>query len=279
MTGQAVIRTLFVIVLMITAHTIKPFSLSNLTTHMLGAARSFSFALPEAAVARIDHVNYLALAVGIGTAEQLAAPRMLLADEGLLAYLGDDAQLEPSAQSGRGDKKAKSVKRSAPAKRVVREEKAGKGDLSRTRQTENWVRVVDLPEVVAAENVNETTQIAAQTISASYAIDTVNEAAMTSAFLSPNFNNCDTVASNQTIRVIALFDQKRRLHLIPQIVNKGKDADCKSAIQEVQVESVTVGPEELVEETGPQVVTPKIDFETQSVESMSRPLEICPFQN
>src|ERR1051326_2132265 len=61
---KAVIQVALVVALVLAANAIKPFSLGNVAMHTLAAARSFSFVLPEAAVERIEHANYLAQAYG-----------------------------------------------------------------------------------------------------------------------------------------------------------------------------------------------------------------------
>jgi hypothetical protein len=61
MTGQAVARIFLVITLIVTAHAIKPFSLKNVTTHLLYSTRSFSFALPDSARPGFDQVSQLAM--------------------------------------------------------------------------------------------------------------------------------------------------------------------------------------------------------------------------
>ena len=61
MTGQIITRILLVITLIVTAHVIKPFSVRNVTTHLLYSTRSFAFVLPDSARDQFDRVNLLAL--------------------------------------------------------------------------------------------------------------------------------------------------------------------------------------------------------------------------
>jgi len=61
---KAVLQIAFFVTLVVTANAIKPFSPGNVVMHTLTAARSFSFALPDAAVERIELANYLAEAYG-----------------------------------------------------------------------------------------------------------------------------------------------------------------------------------------------------------------------
>lgn len=62
--SKAVLQVALVITLVVTANAIKPFSVGNVALHTLAAARSFSFVLPDAAVEKIEHANFLAEVYG-----------------------------------------------------------------------------------------------------------------------------------------------------------------------------------------------------------------------
>jgi hypothetical protein len=61
MAGKVILRASLVLALIITAHLIKPFSIKNVSQHLLYSARSFRFALPVQFRDRFDHANYLAV--------------------------------------------------------------------------------------------------------------------------------------------------------------------------------------------------------------------------
>jgi hypothetical protein len=61
MLGQTVARILLVITLIVTAHAIKPFSVKNITTHLLYLSRSLAVILPDSARSGFDQANQLAL--------------------------------------------------------------------------------------------------------------------------------------------------------------------------------------------------------------------------
>lgn len=61
MAGKVILRATLVLALIITAHLIKPFSIKNVTQHLLYSARSFRFALPDQLRDKFDHANYLAV--------------------------------------------------------------------------------------------------------------------------------------------------------------------------------------------------------------------------
>lgn len=63
MKGQAVARILFVITLIVTAHAIRPFSMKNLTSHILYSTRSLAVVLPDSTRSSFDYANTLAIAL------------------------------------------------------------------------------------------------------------------------------------------------------------------------------------------------------------------------
>ena len=66
MSGIVAIRTTLVIALLITAHVIRPFSIRNVTQHLLYSTRSFAFVLPGETRAEFDTANDLALSLSDG---------------------------------------------------------------------------------------------------------------------------------------------------------------------------------------------------------------------
>lgn len=66
MTGKAVQRVMLIVVLLAIAHSIKPFSLRNLTLHAVHSAPSFSFVMPGSMRSGVENANQLALAMGHG---------------------------------------------------------------------------------------------------------------------------------------------------------------------------------------------------------------------
>jgi hypothetical protein len=165
MSGTNVIRILVILALVITAHTIKPFSVKNVSQHMLYSAQSFSFVLPEPARSSFDDANQLALnlsdslfefpeemgdVTGFGIEEQLA----LLETEGQ----AEGPRVEPAARiwapgdSVRQMRRSKpNVRRSAPAKRI---EKNGRFDATNIAAVEFTPQPapVALPAVLPAFN-------------------------------------------------------------------------------------------------------------------------------
>jgi len=123
MAGKTILRAFLVLALVITAHLIKPFSIKNVTQHLLYSARSFRFALPAELREKFDHANYLAVNLSNSVFE---------ADEGIrdftrvmtrdLAFMPIDVKpLDEGAKSA--TKQKSSPKKSAPAKQVIRIDK------------------------------------------------------------------------------------------------------------------------------------------------------------
>src|SRR5438128_1891975 len=74
MASKAIQRTLLVIVLIVTAHVLKPFSIRSMTKHLLRSANSFSFILPDGALCTLEQADYLARVLD-GSFERVALPQ------------------------------------------------------------------------------------------------------------------------------------------------------------------------------------------------------------
>lgn len=150
MDGKAIARAFLILALIVTAHLIRPFSIKNVTQHLLYSARSFSFILPDQLREKFDHANHLAVNLSNSLFE---------ADEGIrdftrgmtadLAFRPIDIQ--PLDEVNKSATKQKPCpKKSAPAKRVNRTEKKGVSDqptlsglVAIARRDE--IRLVELP--------------------------------------------------------------------------------------------------------------------------------------
>jgi len=120
MAGKVILRASLVLALVITAHLIKPFSIKNVTHHLLFSTRSFRFALPTQLRDKFDHANYLAINLSNSLFE---------ADEGIrdftrgmaadLAFRPIDVQTLDEVNKS-ATKHKQNPKKSAPAKRINR---------------------------------------------------------------------------------------------------------------------------------------------------------------
>ncbi|MFN0086188.1 MAG: hypothetical protein ACKVX9_12445 [Blastocatellia bacterium] len=130
MSSILVIRTLLVVVLFVTAHVIRPFSIKNVTRHLLYSTRSFAFVLPGQKRAEFDTANDLALSLSDGWFQSGArrfveAPAAAGPDSWQLALklvTLDGANRVISAPKPEG-------KRAAPARRMPRVDRIDSDDL------------------------------------------------------------------------------------------------------------------------------------------------------
>jgi len=129
MSGKAILRAFLILALIATAHLIRPFSIKNVTQHMLYSARSFRFVLPAQLRDKFDHANYLA----VNLSDSLFDADEGIRDysRGLVADLGfGPINVQPLEEVNKSATKQKPCqKKSAPFRRVNRAEKRGAADL------------------------------------------------------------------------------------------------------------------------------------------------------
>lgn len=86
MTGQAVLRALLIITLIVTANVVRPFSVRNVTSHLFNTARSLKIVLPDSAQSGFSTANVLASTLTRSWfAEDLAEP-VWYGETDVLAY-------------------------------------------------------------------------------------------------------------------------------------------------------------------------------------------------
>lgn len=143
MASKIVIRTLLVAALLVTAHTIKPFSLNNVALQALGTARSLSFALPGTAAENIEHAYYLAQTYGKGLFDDDAASlwtKQNLFQPGLVA-IANSVELD-------GDAEIKDVKSADSARKPTQKRSVKRIRRDDTRDEEsNCSKNIELPQV------------------------------------------------------------------------------------------------------------------------------------
>lgn len=130
MSSILVIRTLLVVALFVTAHVIRPFSMKNVTQHLIYSTRSFAFVLPGQTRAEFDTVNDLALSLSDGlfngpTRQFVESPAVAGPDSWQLAL--KLVTLDGANRVIQAPKPAS--KRSAPAKRVPRTDRVDSAEL------------------------------------------------------------------------------------------------------------------------------------------------------
>jgi len=63
MLGRNIARIIALLILIALANAIKPFTVKNITSHLLYSSRSLAFVLPDSMRSRFDHANHLALSL------------------------------------------------------------------------------------------------------------------------------------------------------------------------------------------------------------------------
>jgi hypothetical protein len=156
MAGKALIRAFVILALIVTAHLIRPFSIKNVTQHLLYSTRSFRFILPTQLREKFDHANYLAVNLSNGLFE---------ADEGIQDFTGvmtadlgfGPINVQPLDEVNKSATRQKACpKKSAPAKRPNRTQKRGaldppilSGLVAIARPNE--IRLIELPPAPVIE--------------------------------------------------------------------------------------------------------------------------------
>lgn len=276
MTGQAVIRLVFVIALMITAHAIRPFSLDNVTTHLLSTARSFSFVLPEAAVASIEHANFLAAALGVGAREAQDASAMSLINPTPAQNVLADVQIAPE-EMGQPAKKSKLVRRPGALKRAVRAINAEADDMIAAQAP------VELPPVPTFDKTLLLSLPVVHSFAQSLAFNVLHEVSALSVSLSLTSRQGDCEPRDtKSVRMVAVIEERGKWKLIASPA-KPKAINCPPATDPVEAEAapVTIGPEEQTEHAVEGQATATQADETQAVEPqaaepLSKPADVCP---
>lgn len=155
MPGKAILRAFLILALIVTAHSIKPFSIKSITEHLLFSTRSFRFVLPVGLRDKFDHANYLAINLSKSLFE---------AGEGIQNFAKDmvpDFSLvaikaQPLDEVNKSATRQRPCpKKSAPAKRVVKPEKNVSPDLPSLVASVNSDEImpVELPAVPSVKMI------------------------------------------------------------------------------------------------------------------------------
>lgn len=139
MTGQAVLRALLIITLIVTANVVRPFSVRNVTSHLFNTARSLKIVLPDSAQSGFSTANVLASTLTRSWFEEDLAEPVWYGSSDVLAYQ-TKTNAQPEAQSvekGSAQPDAPPVKmskaiidRAMTARRIARKSIEDEDDLS-----------------------------------------------------------------------------------------------------------------------------------------------------
>lgn len=273
MTGLAVIRILLVIALMITAHTIKPFSFDNVTTHLLGTARSLATVLPESAATSLAHASYLAAALGVGAREKLDSAPPAWAKSILARYDQTSLHVASWPEAERVDKKAPAGKRPSALKRRAH---AARGDLIAARTS----APVALPAAPTFTEAMIVSLPVMHSFAQSLALHIKHEVEAFAVAFASRLNDCEPRPVT-SFRLAVVVQEQGQLKFVA--VAKPKAADCTPTptIIEAAAEEVTTGPEEAeeaVEEATESHAAATQAIEAQAGEATIKPADYCPLK-
>ncbi len=253
MASKILFRTLLIAVLVVTAHTIKPFSFGNITLYALGAARSFSFVMPEAAVERIEHANILAQTYGkrlldgeasIWTSEDVMR-------SGLVAFAAPAASFEGVEVAEIAEiKDVKSCdqdKKTSPKRPVRRIKRDATRDDDSAAKSNDIARLPESPvvETIAMPQPVDLPVYQPRVIKARFVPQSIRLAMPTL----PNVIPCDKPEIKKAAQIAFVMQaskMKVELMVMPKapVVSQCRDADVKEVEFAEEVVETTSGPEE-----------------------------------
>jgi hypothetical protein len=235
MTGQAVARILLVITLIVTAHAIKPFSLKNITTHLLYSTRSFAFALPDSTRPSFDQVSQLAVNFSNSLFENGQVDRSLAtqmqAYAGVVAINTQPTVVDSSDESKPVLRPARlMIKRQAPVERAIRIEQDEPAELiSNTEEAEGSEATVSGDDV-ASIKAGETGETGAADTSADSSPVILPAAQFLGAAIPvalPPINVVCALSKVKPLKIEQLQNLPRRIELLFHI-DLPKKPDCDS---------------------------------------------------
>ncbi len=293
MAGKAITRAFLIIALIVTAHVIKPFSIKSITQHLLYSTRSFRFVLPVRLHDRFDHANYLAVNLSNSLFE---------AGNGIRDFAPDFApdfgpnvagdviafapiKVQPLDEVNKSATKQKSgAKKSAPAKRVIRNEKKGGADLPGAsnlvanlvaRVNSDEIMPVELPPLMAIKPAPAVAPVATPCLLKIIParVITVSQTHQIEYLIALWKADCEKIEAAPKARMTLIKD-RRTVKAISQTVERPGNgriglvgSECDEPKTEVSTDEIKI---EIVED----VVAPR-EPEDLKASSLSKPFENC----
>jgi len=277
MSGKTVIRTILILALIVTAHTIKPFSINSVTNHLLYSTRSFKFVLPVRLRDNFDHANYLALNLSNNLFETGNGIRSFVNDA-----VGDLAltpiKVQPLDEVNKSATKPRTKpKPSAPAKRINRTEKNDTADLIASVNSDE-IAPVELPPAPAIDATSVALPVFQPCLTKVFTARAVVNTRVqpVELMLALKKNDCQKRESAQ-IPVIVWIEEARKLKAALRIAEKPKVQKIAVIASECGDQKTEVITEELeieVAEPEEEIVAPQ-EIEEQNLGPLSAPVEKC----
>ena len=278
MSGKTVIRMILILALIVTAHTIKPFSIKSVTNHLLYSTRSFKFVLPVRLRDNFDHANYLAISLSNSLFETGNGIQGFVKNS-----IGDLAlapiKVQPLDEVNKSATKPRTKpKPSAPAKRINRTEKNDTADLIASVNSDE-ITPVELPPAPAIDAASVALPVFQPCLTKVFTARAVVAARMqpVELMLALKKSDCQKREAAQN-PVIVWIEEARKLKAaalrIAENSKVGKIAVIASECEDQKTEIVTEELEIEVAEPEEEIVAPQ-ENEERNLGPLSAPIEEC----
>ncbi len=258
MASKVFIRTILIVVLVFTAHTVKPFTFGNVTLQALGTARSLSLVMPEAAAERIEHAHHLAYIYGKGLFDDTPWTQQNMLQSNLMAFANS---VETMIDADIKDVKPGDLNRKPTPKRPVKRIKRDENRDEDSECTKN-AEIANLPNKPSVKTISSLTPNYQPRIVKAGFIST----AVRSELIKPMIMRLDCgVAELSEIKTIALIHHLPNLHKLEnlkvQLVLVSQPASLTAVCRDASVTKV-----ETTEATAEIVVGPEEQFDEAAAE-------------
>ncbi|MBO0858759.1 MAG: hypothetical protein J2P21_09880 [Chloracidobacterium sp.] len=278
MACKAILRVFLLLALIVTANMIKPFSMKNVTEHLLYSARSFRFALPAQLRDKFDHANYLAITLSNSLFE---------ADGGIRDFtrvITTDMAFSPMNVQRMGDdgksptKQKSSPNNSAPAKQVrigkrIPEEPPILSSLIALTHT-NEIRLVEFAHARMMEGTVSPlvppclTKLIPSRLTAASPIRSIEIA------LTPRKRDCEKRETDQKSRIAWIEDETGAKSAIWVVENSGERNTSLSAPESEEQKTEATAGETETQNMGADPATPRM-AEAPRTRPFSSPFAKC----
>ncbi len=277
MSGKNVIRTILILALIVTAHTIKPFSIKSVTNHLLYSTRSFKFVLPVRLRDNFDHANYLALNLSNSLFETGKGIQGFVQNSmGDLAFA--PIKVQPLDEVNKSATKPRTKpKSSAPAKRINRTEKNDTADLIASVNSDE-IAPVELPPAPAIDATSVALPVFQPCLTKVFTARAVINARLqpVEVLLALKRSDCQKLGATQN-PVIVWIEEARKLKATVRIAEKPKVQKVAVIASECEDQKTEVITEELeveVAEPEEEIIAPQ-ETEERDLGPLSAPIEKC----
>jgi hypothetical protein len=268
---------MLILALIVTAHTIKPFSIKSVTNHLLYSTRSFRFVLPVRLRDNFDHASYLALNLSNSLFETSKGIQGFVKNS-----MGDLAlapiKVQPLDEVNKSATKPRTKpKPSAPAKRINRTEKNDTADLIASVNSDE-IMPVELPPAPTIEAASLALPVFQPCLTRVFTARAVvaTRAQPVELLLALKKNDCQKREAAQS-PVIVWIEEAIKLKAALRIVERPKVQQAAVIASECEEQKTEVITEELeieVAEPEEEIIAPQ-ETEERNLGPLSAPIDEC----